>query len=114
MLGEDPSRQRQLLHLVRAVVDAGGPLVPVPEGERRVVGQLDAEVLIYDEIVLETPGGPNGDLTSLAFEIKQRNKDKWNYLIGFNWEMNRRFSVMVEAGFGGSRENVIAGAAYRF
>ena len=75
---------------------------------------LDAEVLIYDDIVLETPGGPNGDLTSLAFELKQRNKDKWNYLIGFNWEMNRKFSVMVEAGFGGSRENVIAGASYRF
>ena len=75
---------------------------------------LDAEVLIADEIVLETPGGPDGELTSLAFEIQQRNKDKWNYLIGFNWEMNRQWSVMVEAGFGGSRENVIAGATYRF
>ena len=89
-------------------------------GERGMVAvflgatYLDAEVLIEDEIVLETPGGPEGDLTSLAYEIQQRNKDKWNYLIGFNWEMNRQWSVMVEAGFGGSRENVIAGATYRF
>jgi hypothetical protein len=89
-------------------------------GERGMVAvflgasYLDAEVLIADEIVLETPGGPSGDLTSLAFEIRQRNKDKWNYLIGFNWEMNRKFSVMVEAGFGGSRDNFIAGATYRF
>ncbi len=75
---------------------------------------IDAEVFIRDEVVLETPGGPNGDLTSLAYEIKQRNKDKWNYLIGFNWEMNRQWSVIVEGGFGGSRENVIAGATYRF
>lgn len=75
---------------------------------------IDAEVLIADEIVLDTPGGPDGDLTSLAFEIRQRNKDKWNYLIGFNWEMNRRWSIMIEGGFGGSRENVIAGATYRF
>ena len=75
---------------------------------------LDAEVLIADDVVLETPGGPNGDVTSLAYQIRQRNKDKWNYLIGFNWEMNRNWSVIVEAGFGGSRENVIAGATYRF
>jgi hypothetical protein len=36
------------------------------------------------------------------------------YLLGFNWEMNRNWSVMLEAGFGGSRENFIAGATYRF
>ena len=39
---------------------------------------------------------------------------RWNYLIGFNWEMYRQWSVMVEAGFGGSRDNFIAGATYRF
>ena len=75
---------------------------------------LDAEVIIADEIVFDTPGGPEGDQTLLSFRINQRNKDKWNYLIGFNWEMNRSWSVNVEAGFGGSRENVIAGATYRF
>ena len=75
---------------------------------------LSAEVLIQDQILLDTPGGPNGDQTLLSYRIKQRNKDRWNYLIGFNWEMNRNWSVMVEAGFGGSRENVIAGATYRF
>jgi hypothetical protein len=89
-------------------------------GERGMVAvflgasYLDADVLIADEIVLETPDGPDGDLTSLAFEIRQRNKDKWNYLIGFNWEMNRKWSVMVEAGFGGSRDNLIAGVTHRF
>jgi len=75
---------------------------------------LRAEVDITGEIDLETPGGPVGDTTTLAFRISQRNKDRWNALLGFNWEMNKTWSVMAEAGFGGSRENFIAGVTYRF
>lgn len=75
---------------------------------------MRTEVDIADQIVLDTPGGPAGDTTLLSYEISQSNKDRWNYLLGFNWEMNRNWSVMLEAGFGGSRENLIAGAAYRF
>jgi len=75
---------------------------------------LRAEVDITGEIDLETPDGPDGDITTLAFRISQRNKDRWNALLGFNWEMNKTWSVMAEAGFGGSRENFIAGITYRF
>ncbi len=75
---------------------------------------LHAEVDIAGEIDLETPGGPNGDVTTLAFRISQRNKDRWNYLLGFNWDLNKSWSVMAEAGFGGSRENFIGGVTYRF
>jgi len=75
---------------------------------------LRAEVDITGSVDLDTPGGPNGDVTTLAFRISQRNKDRWNYLLGFNWDMNTRWSVMAEAGFGGSRENFIGGVTYRF
>jgi len=75
---------------------------------------LRAEVNITGEIELETPSGPVGDTTTLSFRINQQNKDRWNSLIGFNWEMNKAWSVMAEAGFGGSRENFIAGVTYRF
>ena len=75
---------------------------------------LRAEVDITGEIELETPGGPVGDTTTLSYRISQRNKDRWNALIGFNWEMNKAWSVTAEAGFGGSRENFIAGVTYRF
>jgi len=75
---------------------------------------LRAEVDLTGEIELETPGGPDGDITTLSFRISQRNKDRWNALLGFNWEMNKTWSVMAEAGFGGSRENFIAGVTYRF
>ena len=66
------------------------------------------------EIPIETPGGPDGDVTTLSFLISQRNKDRWNYLMGFNWDMNKRWSVMAEGGFGGSRESFIGGVTYRF
>jgi len=75
---------------------------------------LRAEVDIEGRIDLDTPGGPNGDVTPLEFRISQRNKDRWNYLLGFNWDWNKNWSVMAEAGFGGSRENFIAGATYRW
>ena len=75
---------------------------------------LRTEVDIAGEVDIETPGGPNGDVTTLALRVSQRNKDRWNGLLGFNWDMNKNWSVMAEAGFGGSRENFIAGATYRF
>ncbi len=75
---------------------------------------LRAEVDITGEIPLDTPGGPDGDVTTLSFLISQRNKDRWNYLLGFNWDLNKSWSVMAEAGFGGSRENFIGGVTYRF
>jgi hypothetical protein len=55
-----------------------------------------------------------GNVTTLAFRISQRNKDHGNYLLGFHWVWIKNWSVMAEAGFGGSRENFFAGATYRF
>jgi hypothetical protein len=75
---------------------------------------LRAEVDIAGTIDFETPGGPDGNVTTLAFSISQRNKDRWNYLLGFNWDLNKSWSIMAEAGFGGSRENFIGVVTYRF
>lgn len=55
-----------------------------------------------------------GDETTLDFVIRQRNRDRWNYLVGVNWEINRAWSLQAEAGFGGSRDNVIASGTYRW
>jgi len=75
---------------------------------------LRAEVDIAGSVTLDTPDGPGGDITTLSFRISQRNKDRWNALLGFNWELDRHWSIMAEAGFGGSRENFIGGVTYRF
>lgn len=74
---------------------------------------LRAEVDITGQIHIETPGGPVGDITTLAFRISQRNKNRWNALLAFNREMNKVWSVIAEAGFGCCRQNLIAGVTYR-
>ena len=75
---------------------------------------LRTEVDIAGAVDLDTPGGPGGDVTTLAFRISQRNKDRWNYLLRFTWDLDKRWSIMAEAGFGGSRETFIGGVTYRF
>ncbi len=75
---------------------------------------LEAEVDVAGSVTFDTPGGPDGDTTTLSFIITQRNKDRWNYLLGFNWDLSKKWSVMAEGGFGGTRENFIAGITYRF
>ena len=72
-----------------------------------------AEVDITGQIHIETPGGPVGDINTLAFRISQRNKNRWNALLAFNREMNKVWSVIAEAGFGCCRQNLIAGVTYR-
>lgn len=75
---------------------------------------LRAEVDLAGSITFDTPGGPSGETTTITYEIRQRNKDRWNYLLGFNWEINRRWNINAEGGFGGSRDSLIAGVTYRF
>ena len=59
----------------------------------------------------ETPDG----LLSFDYIIEQENKDKWNLLVGFNWDINRRLSWSAEYnGFTGSREAIISSLNWRF
>lgn len=76
---------------------------------------LDAQIDLTGSFSFDTSGVPGlGETTTLDFKLNQRNKDKWNYLVGANWDVSKRWSVMVEAGVGGSRENLIAGFTYRW
>lgn len=49
------------------------------------------------------------------YTVQQKNKDPWNLVIGFNWDINKQFSWNLEYdGFIGSREAVIAAVTWRF
>ena len=37
-----------------------------------------------------------------------------NYLLGFNWDFSKTWSVMAEAGIGGSRQSFISAVTFRF
>lgn len=74
---------------------------------------LDADVDVTGSV--EVRGLEPGDVTTVIdFKVNQRNRDHWNYLVGFNWDIDKNWSVHAEGGFGGSRDNFIASATYRF
>jgi len=53
--------------------------------------------------------------TTIDYTIDQSNTDKWAGILGANWDITRRWSVMVEYnGFFGSRESLFAAVGWRF
>lgn len=57
---------------------------------------------------------PGTDLT-FDYIIDQQNKDKWNAVVGFNWDINRNLSWSLEYnGFVGSRTATITSLVWRF
>ena len=53
--------------------------------------------------------------TTIDYTIDQSNTDKWAGILGANWDITRRWSVMVEYnGFFGSRESLFASVGWRF
>jgi hypothetical protein len=49
----------------------------------------------------------------LLVSIDQKTAEPWNYLIGGQWDINRSFAVLFEAGFG-ERKSQMLNATYRF
>ena len=79
------------------------------------VTYLNAELDVAGKIAFDTSDIPGEDATTeLDFVINQENADKYNLLIGFNWDVTKSWSFHSEAGFGGSRESFIASTTYRF
>ena len=70
---------------------------------------LDSDLTI--DGTAESPDG----LLSFDYIIDQQNKDKWNLLLGFNWDINKRLSWSAEYnGFIGSRDAFISSINWRF
>ena len=70
---------------------------------------LDSDLTI--DGIAESPDG----LLSFDYIIDQKNKDKWNALLGFNWDINKRLSWSAEYdGFIGSRDAFITSFSWKF
>ena len=51
----------------------------------------------------------------INYTADQENRDRWNLVLGANWDISRRLSVQLEYnGFTGSRDAVIGSFVYRF
>jgi len=56
-----------------------------------------------------------GEELTFDYTVQQKNKDPWNLLLGFNWDLNKQFSWNLEYdGFIGTREAIIASVTWRF
>ena len=69
----------------------------------------------YMDVDLKAKGVVYSDSgEELIYEAHQKNVDKWNMSLGYNWMFNRAYSWNLEIGFLGSRKNVTTGLNYRF
>ena len=72
---------------------------------------LDSDLTIDGLFEIDLPEGT----LSFDYIIDQENKDKWNALLGFNWDINKRLSWSAEYnGFIGSRDAIITSINWRF
>jgi hypothetical protein len=70
---------------------------------------LDSDLTAYGSLAI-----PETDVT-IDYTVDQSNTDKWNGIVGANWDITRRWSLMVEYnGFFGSRESIFAAVGWRF
>lgn len=70
---------------------------------------LDSELTVTGRVALPD------DLVSIDYIIEQENTGKWNGVIGFNWDITRRWSLAAEYnGFFGSRKAYIASLTWRY
>jgi hypothetical protein len=70
---------------------------------------LDTKLTVSGEYVFP------GEGLTVEYVVRQENKDKWNGVLGGNWEINRHWSIVVEYdGFFGSREALLGSLTWRF
>jgi hypothetical protein len=56
----------------------------------------------------------NAGNSSIQYSLEKQQKDKWNFLIGTQFQLNRSWMIRAEYGFLGSRTQFIGGLQYRF
>jgi len=73
---------------------------------------MDYKQTVTDSINLKEldPGLPS---VELEFEIDIENEEPWNFLMGGQWEINKRWQVVAEGGIGNRRQLIFSGL-FRF
>jgi hypothetical protein len=66
--------------------------------------------------LLNTVDGALNDEESatVQYSLNKRPKDMWNFVLGTQYQINKHFMIRAEAGFLGSRQQIITGLQYRF
>jgi hypothetical protein len=76
---------------------------------------LDVEQEISNSIVLPlSEVDPSLPDPEIFYQIHEVNTDKWNYIVGGNFQMNEHWSIQAQIGFGGSRDQYTLGGTLRW
>jgi hypothetical protein len=76
---------------------------------------LDTKINLTGTYSLPLATDPNiGQDVNVHYDLSQHPLDKWNTLVGINWELNDMWSLIVEAGFAPDKENQTMNFNYRF
>jgi len=51
---------------------------------------------------------------TVQYELNKELKDKWNFIVGSQFQINKHFMIRAEVGFLGSRQQFMTGLQYRF
>ncbi len=67
------------------------------------------------EILVAADGAINSISTStVQYSMDKQVKDHWNFIVGSQYQLNKHFMIRMEAGFLGSRTQIMTGVQYRF
>ena len=56
----------------------------------------------------------DGESATVQYSLDKNLKEKWNFIVGSQFQINKHFMLRLEYGFLGARTQVIAGIQYRF
>jgi len=76
---------------------------------------LDATQEIKNSIVLPLSDvDPSLPDQTIFYEIHEVNTDKWNYIVGANFQLTKKWTFATQIGFGGSRDQFTLTGSYRW
>jgi hypothetical protein len=56
----------------------------------------------------------DGKSATVQYSLEKNLKEKWNFIVGSQYQLNKHFMIRAEYGFLGARTQLIAGLQYRF
>jgi len=75
---------------------------------------MDIDLELSGQVTLSAPGTEPDQVFNIDYTVREQGRQAWNYLAGFNWDVNSHWSVMAEIGFGGARDHLISSIVYRW
>jgi hypothetical protein len=56
----------------------------------------------------------NAETASVQYSLQKNLKDKWNFILGSQFQLNKNWMIRAEYGFLGSRQQFLGGLQFRF